>query len=331
MIGASLISNQGPLARLWRSYETQLERRPIATQSVTSALLWGAGDLLAQRFADKEARSVDVRRTALTAVFGGSLIGPCGHVWYSQLDKLALLFGPTGSARFLLAKIMADSTLWNVFYMSAFFLWGEVVIDKGNLKSFAAQMQEEFVPTYLAEVAAWPPIMAAIFTRLPTSHHLLAVNLITVLDVAFLAVIRSGAFSLTDHLPSGPQGHLQEEKESSSILIHEQILNMLNPGRAGGIASAGMDGTMVPALASMHTTAAGRSKARVVSAAAPLQAAGADDTAHMHGSAFTRVIEAGWVLPEHRNMSETSLSESEMYTSCSSPRCISSSSQRSKA
>jgi hypothetical protein len=47
-------------------------------------------------------------------------------------------------------------------------------------------MCEEFLPTFAAEAAAWPPIMAVVFGKLPVSHHLLAVNLVTVLDVAFL-------------------------------------------------------------------------------------------------------------------------------------------------
>ncbi len=89
----------------------------------------------------EKGRPIDVRRTALTSAFGGACIGPCGHLWYSHLDKLAVLFGPEASARWLLGKIFLDSTLWNVFYMSAFFLWGEVVIDRGNLKTFAEQMQ----------------------------------------------------------------------------------------------------------------------------------------------------------------------------------------------
>lgn len=53
-------------------------------------------------------------------------------------------------------------------------------------------MQQDFAPTFLAEAVAWPPIMALVFSRVPVSHQLLVVNLITIADVAFLAAVRSG-------------------------------------------------------------------------------------------------------------------------------------------
>ena len=40
---------RNPFKRLWQAYERQLERSPVATQVTTSGLLWGLGDLLAQR------------------------------------------------------------------------------------------------------------------------------------------------------------------------------------------------------------------------------------------------------------------------------------------
>lgn len=50
------------------------------TQVTTSALLWGCGDVLAQRVGriDKD-QPLDKRRLALTAGFGAGFMGPCGH------------------------------------------------------------------------------------------------------------------------------------------------------------------------------------------------------------------------------------------------------------
>lgn len=47
MNGVSLIGNG--LKGVWSAYERQLERRPIMTQMTTSFLLWGSGDMIAQR------------------------------------------------------------------------------------------------------------------------------------------------------------------------------------------------------------------------------------------------------------------------------------------
>ena len=69
------------------------------TQATTSGILWGVGDLLAQRIAEQRSR-LDVRRTKLTAVFGAGFMGPVGHYWYIGLDN---------AAKFLLAGLARPS------------------------------------------------------------------------------------------------------------------------------------------------------------------------------------------------------------------------------
>jgi protein Mpv17 len=45
---------RNPLRALWSAYERQLSRRPVLTQMTTSAVLWGIGDLAAQRLEQYE-------------------------------------------------------------------------------------------------------------------------------------------------------------------------------------------------------------------------------------------------------------------------------------
>mmetsp|Transcript_13869 Transcript_13869/g.24294 ORF Transcript_13869/g.24294 Transcript_13869/m.24294 type:complete len:323 (-) Transcript_13869:787-1755(-) len=232
------LASHSLVRRLWGGYERSLDHHPIPTQVATSAVLWATGDAISQRCTS--GRHLDVRRTALTAVFGGLLIGPAGHFWYSHLDQLAAIFGPSGSTRHLLAKIVADSTLWNWFYMSAYFAWAEILIDKGPdpWARFEARMKEDFMPTYLAEIAAWPPIMAAIFMKLPTAHHLMAVNLVTVLDVAFIATVRSGTFSFNPaRFGISPA---QEPGEGAQQLHEEQAASQHSGTSALSMASCGL-------------------------------------------------------------------------------------------
>lgn len=60
-------------------YERQLKRTPLAVQATTSAILWGVGDVLAQRLAEKRSLGdIDKRRAFLTMAFGASFMGPVG-------------------------------------------------------------------------------------------------------------------------------------------------------------------------------------------------------------------------------------------------------------
>jgi protein Mpv17 len=47
---------RNPFKQIWHAYERQLARSPVATQVTTSGLLWGMGDLLAQRIEHYEQR-----------------------------------------------------------------------------------------------------------------------------------------------------------------------------------------------------------------------------------------------------------------------------------
>ena len=65
------------------------------------------------------------------------------------------------------------------------------MIDNTGLEGFKKKITKDFVPTYAAELCIWPPFQLFNFTRIPVEHHLLAVNLMTVLDVSFLSWARS--------------------------------------------------------------------------------------------------------------------------------------------
>lgn len=72
-------------------------RRPVVTQMATSAVLWGAGDLVAQRVGGNPSTTTtagspskpgfDLSRTLLTTVYGGALVGPLGGRWWQQQQE----------------------------------------------------------------------------------------------------------------------------------------------------------------------------------------------------------------------------------------------------
>ncbi|KAG2437359.1 hypothetical protein HXX76_006014 [Chlamydomonas incerta] len=182
-----------PLSRAWNAYERSLRRHPVLTQAASSALLWGLGDAMAQRI---EARcrgeaAADCRRTALTAAFGGGVIGPAGHAWYQALESLVLRCGLAGSSRrSMLLKVVLDNLVYSPAYVLAFFAFGCLAIDRLSPAEFRDQLRSQFVPTMLAEALVWPPYMALVFSRVPVPHQLLAVNVATLFDVCFLSWVR---------------------------------------------------------------------------------------------------------------------------------------------
>ncbi|PNH07347.1 Protein sym1 [Tetrabaena socialis] len=206
------LSIRGRWGRIWAGYERQLAKRPVMTQMATSALLWSAGDILAQRLVEqRRTADVDVRRVVLTAGFGACFMGPVGHFWYHNLDVVCAKLLPAGSPGFLAAKLAADTAIMGPAYVLAFYAWGCALIDGSGLEGFKAKITQDFLPTFVAELALWPLFQAFNFTRVPLQHQLLAVNGMTLVDACFLSWARS-----QDDWVATVTKALQEFKDSRS-------------------------------------------------------------------------------------------------------------------
>lgn len=147
-----------PFKQLWSAYERQLEKRPIATQMTTSFLLWGSGDLIAQRLEKWEQQKqrerqlleqqqqkrrkqkaavpapppgtqstssiaaadsgYDVHRAFFTAMFGALFVGPIGHVWYQAIDNWCKQLIPKGGPGFIAAKVALDTIVMGPLYVA---------------------------------------------------------------------------------------------------------------------------------------------------------------------------------------------------------------------
>ncbi|PNH07346.1 Protein SYM1 [Tetrabaena socialis] len=88
-------------------------------------------------------------------------------------------------------NVTVDNLLYSPIYVLAFFAYGCMAIDGLGPAAFAAKMKEEFLPTMVTEALMWPPYMAAVFSRVPVKHQLLAVNVATLFDVCFLSWVRT--------------------------------------------------------------------------------------------------------------------------------------------
>ncbi|KAG1653002.1 hypothetical protein FOA52_007857 [Chlamydomonas sp. UWO 241] len=183
-----LVAN-GLAKAAWARYERQLSRHPVATQTATSALLWGCGDVLGQRIEGRKA--IDPVRCAWTAGFGAAFMGPVGHFWYLGLDIVCTKMFIPGTALFTAAKVTLDSLVLGPAYVLAFYGWGAAFIDKTGFEGFRVKVEKDFLPTFAAEMMVWPAFQTFNFTRIPVKHQLLSVNLMSLLDACFLSWARN--------------------------------------------------------------------------------------------------------------------------------------------
>lgn len=189
------------MIRLWKWYQNCLAVHPVKTQVISSALIWGFGDIAAQavthttakkhhlqsRNEDKEFK-INWRRVTTTSLFGLGFVGPVGHFWYEGLDRfirLRLQLRPN-SFSFVATKVAADGIIFGPFDLLVFFTYMGFSTGKS-----AAQVKEDvkrdFLPALILEGGVWPIVQVANFRYIPVRYQLLYVNLFCLLDSCFLS------------------------------------------------------------------------------------------------------------------------------------------------
>lgn len=86
-------------------YQGRLATSPITTQLITTGILFGTGDILAQQGIERVGIHHNFMRTARMTFFGAAMAGPVFIGWYRVLDRYVNL-KTTNST--LLARVALD-------------------------------------------------------------------------------------------------------------------------------------------------------------------------------------------------------------------------------
>ena len=86
---------------MFSAYIRALETRPVLTKTLTSAVLFGAGDFMSQKLEGKD--SLDMPRLARMTAWG-AIFTPFAHVWYGALDKMV----PGSGTAVVASKVALD-------------------------------------------------------------------------------------------------------------------------------------------------------------------------------------------------------------------------------
>ncbi|KAJ3754164.1 hypothetical protein EV360DRAFT_96704 [Lentinula raphanica] len=76
------------MASILSLYSAAFARRPMATQSATSAIIFGTGDIIAQQLVDRKGlKNHDYTRTARFLFYGACLFGPVLTKWHQFINR----------------------------------------------------------------------------------------------------------------------------------------------------------------------------------------------------------------------------------------------------
>ncbi|KAG7393401.1 hypothetical protein PHYPSEUDO_009605 [Phytophthora pseudosyringae] len=171
-------------------YDRWLRDSPLLTKGVTSAVLFGLGDRLAQRIENSDDDDDDrhgLQRTARMMAWGGVLFAPVGHAWYNFLEKAVRAKGSAA----IVKKIAADQLLFSPPLSLAFFTYAGV--SEGNtVRGSVETAVAKLPPTLAVNWTVWPLVHVCTFGFVPLQYRILFINVVNIGWSAFLSRMASG-------------------------------------------------------------------------------------------------------------------------------------------
>ncbi|GMH40906.1 hypothetical protein BSKO_08810 [Bryopsis sp. KO-2023] len=188
------VEQENALQRFWRTYNQLLDEKPIMVKSMTSFFGFMIGDICAQTIVGDP---YSAARTLHLVMFGVLMDGPCGHMWYTTLDKNIFPEQPT-STKAIVTKTALDQLIWGPLFCCVFFAFIRTL--EGHPDQVIPTIQEELIPTILSSYVIWPLAHLINFRFIPSQQRILYINAVQIVWTAFLSnLAANGHASLFQH------------------------------------------------------------------------------------------------------------------------------------
>lgn len=189
-------STQELAAGVWQRYCFALLTNPVPTKAGTSLVGFILGDLLAQTLEGNG--TIDPLRMARLGIYGLTLDGPVGHMWYRWLDTTVdNAVEDSKGWKAILIKTAADQLIWAPVMTCVFFVVLKAL--EGHPDMILPTIQQRVLPTLLINYALWPAAHIISFKFVPSEQRVLYNNVIAIAWNCYLSMT-VGA-DLTEHIP----------------------------------------------------------------------------------------------------------------------------------
>jgi hypothetical protein len=168
--------------RLAEWYLSCLERHPLLTKAVTSAVTHIVGDVLAQAITGVPV--FDVARCLRFAAYGFFISAPANHCWHRFLDSS--VGGPTASTSLLL-KLAADQLFFAPTFTVIFYTWMGVLQGRPDL--VVPTLAVKFWPTLVAKWSFWPGVSLFNLRYIPQRLRVLVINVFGILWSCYVSML----------------------------------------------------------------------------------------------------------------------------------------------
>ncbi|KAJ7538131.1 hypothetical protein O6H91_11G036000 [Diphasiastrum complanatum] len=152
-------------------YLKMLERHPVKTKALTSALLNFLGDLFCQLIVEKS-DTINLKRISMITVIGLLLVGPTLHFWYLALSKIVITGGSKGAGM----RLLLDQFIFAPVFIAVFF--ASLLTLEGRPSDIAPKLQQDWRSAVITNWKIWIPFQFLNFLIVPQQLQVGAANII---------------------------------------------------------------------------------------------------------------------------------------------------------
>lgn len=156
-------------------YNRMLARRPYATNALTTAFLFGTGDVLAQKVGPS--KDYDLARTARAVAYGGIAFAPLGDQWYKFLARTVI--GRTKVTQ-TVARVAVDQGVFAPFIGIPLYYLAMGLMEGRTVDDTKQKLARNWWPTLVSNWSVWPLFQAVNFAAVPVAYRLMAVNVVSI-------------------------------------------------------------------------------------------------------------------------------------------------------
>ncbi|KAI9175247.1 Protein required for ethanol metabolism [Blastocladiella emersonii ATCC 22665] len=170
-------------------YTRALAKYPITTQSGATAVLFAAGDLIAQQGVEGRGWAKHQwDRTARMSAFGFFLAGPALANWYRFLDRRVTIAHPVGN---LAARVALDQFAFSPVSVATFFSVNSLM-EGLSVDETRAKLRQNYWTALVNNWKVWIGVQLANFYFVPVNHRLLVVNTVALGWNAYMSTLNAG-------------------------------------------------------------------------------------------------------------------------------------------
>ncbi|XP_031572597.1 protein sym-1-like [Actinia tenebrosa] len=155
----------------WRWYNATLKRRPLITKCVTSGVLYGLGDVVAQKIWSPETK-LDRQRILRGIVYGTIIAAPLGHLHFNFLEWLVVKKVAVRLALVPFVKVFIDQFVYWAPTLVFLYHVSMGIMEGLSYDQCIKKLKELYWPTLQANWMMWFPLQILNFKFIPVAHQL---------------------------------------------------------------------------------------------------------------------------------------------------------------